>query len=89
MQLIGWCHDQREFLFVCEFLPNGSLDMRLFNKKSTLAWPIRYKTAIGLASALFYLHEDSEQSVVHGDIKSSNVMLDSDFNAKLGDLRLA
>ncbi|KAL4581024.1 hypothetical protein LXL04_017230 [Taraxacum kok-saghyz] len=48
-----------------------------------------YKIAHGLASALLYLHEDWEQCVLHRDIKSSNVMLDSNFNAKLGDFGLA
>ncbi|PWA80623.1 concanavalin A-like lectin protein kinase family protein [Artemisia annua] len=49
----------------------------------------RYKIANGLASALLYLHEEWEQCVLHRDIKSSNVMLDSNFNAKLGDFGLA
>ncbi|KAD4179177.1 hypothetical protein E3N88_27768 [Mikania micrantha] len=48
-----------------------------------------YKIAVGLASAVLYLHEGWEQCVLHRDIKSSNVMLDSSFNAKLGDFGLA
>ncbi|OIT00228.1 l-type lectin-domain containing receptor kinase ix.1 [Nicotiana attenuata] len=89
VQLIGWCHEKRELLLVYEFMPNGSLDFHLFKGKSHLTWPIRYKIAQGLASALLYLHEEWEQCVVHRDIKSSNIMLDSNFNAKLGDFGLA
>ncbi|KAF3955990.1 hypothetical protein ACB098_03G075100 [Castanea mollissima] len=89
VQLIGWCHEQRELLLVYEYMPNGSLDSHLFGKETTLTWPMRYKIAQGLASALLYLHEEWEQCVVHRDIKSSNIMLDSNFNAKLGDFGLA
>ncbi|KAJ9552131.1 hypothetical protein OSB04_016176 [Centaurea solstitialis] len=89
VQLIGWCHEKRELLLVYGFMENGSLDSHLFKARSLLTWRTRYKIAHGLASALLYLHEEWEQCVLHRDIKSSNVMLDSNFNAKLGDFGLA
>jgi serine/threonine protein kinase len=89
VQLIGWCHEREELLRVYEFMPNRSLDIHLFTGESLLIWAMRYKVAKGLASALLYLHEEWEQCVVHRDIKSSNIMLDSNFNAKLRDFGLA
>ncbi|KAF8010246.1 hypothetical protein BT93_J1011 [Corymbia citriodora subsp. variegata] len=89
VQLIGWCHEKKELLLIYEFMPNGSLDSHLFKERTILPWEKRYKIAQGIASALLYLHEEWEQCVVHRDIKSSNIMLDSNFNAKLGDFGLA
>ncbi|KAJ0533375.1 putative protein kinase RLK-Pelle-L-LEC family [Helianthus annuus] len=89
VQLMGWCHEKGNLLLVYHYMENGSLDSHLFKGKSLLTWGTRYKIANGLASALLYLHEEWEQCILHRDIKSSNVMLDSNFNAKLGDFGLA
>ncbi|KAK1322697.1 L-type lectin-domain containing receptor kinase IX.1 [Acorus calamus] len=90
VQLLGWCHERGDFLLVYELMPNGSLDTHLFGAKDRLLnWSNRHKVALGLASSLLYLHEEWEQCVVHRDVKSSNVMLDSGFNARLGDFGLA
>ncbi|KAK2354732.1 L-type lectin-domain containing receptor kinase IX.1 [Trifolium repens] len=89
VKLLGWCHEKGDFLLVYEFMPNGSLDSHLFGKRLPLSWSVRHKIVLGLASGLLYLHEEWERCVVHRDIKSSNVMLDSSFNVKLGDFGLA
>ncbi|KAF2320600.1 hypothetical protein GH714_028857 [Hevea brasiliensis] len=89
IQLIGWCHEKRELLLVFEYMPNLSLDCHLFNAEKLLTWEQRYTIGKDLASALNYLHEECKQCVLHRDIKSSNVMLDANFNPILGDFGLA
>ncbi|KAK8613553.1 hypothetical protein V6N13_101312 [Hibiscus sabdariffa] len=70
-------------------MANGSLDSHLFKGKSLLTWDVRFKIVHGLASTLFYLHEEGDHCIIHRDIKASNIMLDSGFNAKLGNFGLA
>lgn len=72
-------------------MPNGSLDQHLFAgpNREPLNWTRRYKVINGVASALHYLHHEYDQRVVHRDLKASNIMLDSSFNARLGDFGLA
>ncbi|KAF7073139.1 hypothetical protein CFC21_078179 [Triticum aestivum] len=89
VQLVGWCHKADELLLVYELMTNGSLDAHLYNSTEVLTWATRYQIILGMGSALTYLHQEWEQCVVHRDIKPSNVMLDSSFNAKLGDFGLA
>lgn len=89
VQFVGWCREEGELLLAYEYMPNGSLDNHLFGTRKSLPWDVRYKIASGLALALNYLHEDLEQCVLHRDIKAANILLDTNFNTKLGDFGVA
>ncbi|KAL6146122.1 hypothetical protein ACLB2K_056805 [Fragaria x ananassa] len=90
VQLLGYCRRNGELLLVYEYMPNGSLDKYIYNQpKMTLNWSQRFKIIKGVASGLFYLHDEWEQVVIHRDVKASNVLLDQDLNGRLGDFGLA
>ncbi|KAF7018458.1 unnamed protein product [Triticum aestivum] len=90
VQLVGWYRRRGRLALVYELMPGGSLDTHLYSPdRRLLTWPERYKIALGLGSALRYLHTECDQCIVHGDIKPANVMLDASRNAKLGDFGLA
>ncbi|XVE61931.1 hypothetical protein DITRI_Ditri06bG0077900 [Diplodiscus trichospermus] len=90
VQLLGYCRRKRELLLVYDYMPNGSLDKYLHDQPQvTLNWRQRFKVIKGVASGLFYLHEEWEQLVIHRDVKASNVLLDGELNGRLGDFGLA
>jgi len=90
VQLYGYCRRKRELLLVYDYMPNGSLDNYLYNEpKVRLNWSRRLRIIKGVASGVVYLHEEWEKVVIHRDIKASNVLLDSEFNARLGDFGLS
>ncbi|KAK1323015.1 L-type lectin-domain containing receptor kinase IV.1 [Acorus calamus] len=91
LQLLGYCRIKGELLLVYDYMSNGSLNKLLFDgtKRDGLGWSERFRIVRGVASGLLYLHEGWEQLVIHRDIKSSNVLLDGEMNARLGDFGLA
>jgi len=85
VKLIGSCPEV--FALIYEYLPNGNLEDRLSMRDNStpLSWQIRIRIATELCSVLVYLHSIKPHSIVHGDLKPSNILLDSNFVCKLSD----
>lgn len=89
VKLLGYCWEDRQFLLVYEYMQRGSLESHLFRKGAeALPWDTRLRIAVGAAQGLAFLHT-TEKQVIYRDFKSSNILLDTDFNAKLSDFGLA
>uniref|UniRef100_A0A7N0ZVP7 non-specific serine/threonine protein kinase n=1 Tax=Kalanchoe fedtschenkoi TaxID=63787 RepID=A0A7N0ZVP7_KALFE len=91
VKLIGYCLEDEHRLLVYEFMPRGSLDNHLFRRNSyfqPLPWSIRLKVALDAAKGLAFLHSN-EARVIYRDFKTSNILLDSHYCAKLSDFGLA
>lgn len=85
--LRGWCNEKRELLLIYEYMPNGSLDKWLF-ARGVLPWARRFRVVKDIADALCFLHSGWEKSLMHKNVKISNVLLDVTFRAVLGDFGL-
>lgn len=85
VQLYGACFEVSNYALVMEFCPRGSL-YNLLQSDQQLSWPLRYQMAIDIGCGVSYLHN---YQVVHGDLKSVNVLLDKDFNCKISDFGLS
>ncbi|KAI3498276.1 hypothetical protein L1887_34048 [Cichorium endivia] len=92
VRLLGYCVEGAYRMLVYEYVDNGNLDQWLHGEVgdvSPLTWPIRMNIILGTAKGLAYLHEGLEPKVVHRDIKSSNILLDRQWNSKVSDFGLA
>ncbi|BBN00257.1 protein MpCLV1 [Marchantia polymorpha subsp. ruderalis] len=90
VRLLGFCTNNEMNLLVYEYMPNGSLGEFLHGKKSgVLDWNMRYSIAVQAAHGLCYLHHDCSPLIVHRDVKSNNILLDSNLEAHVADFGLA
>ncbi|KAJ4797316.1 Protein kinase superfamily protein [Rhynchospora pubera] len=92
VRLLGYCVEGIHRMLVYEYVNNGNLEQWLhgaMRQRGVLTWEARMKIILGIAKALAYLHEAIEPKVVHRDIKSSNILIDEEFNGKLSDFGLA
>ncbi|KAM7470108.1 hypothetical protein LguiA_008291 [Lonicera macranthoides] len=92
VRLLGYCIEGTHRMLVYEYVNNGNLEQWLhgaMRQHGYLTWEARTKVLLGTAKALAYLHEAIEPKVVHRDIKSSNILMDDDFSAKVSDFGLA
>lgn len=92
VSLLGYSTEGTERLLVYEYMPQGALSKHLFHWKSLklepLPWMTRLTIALDVARGIEYLHSLARQTFIHRDLKSSNILLDNDFRAKVSDFGL-
>ncbi|KAF8390831.1 hypothetical protein HHK36_023130 [Tetracentron sinense] len=90
VRLLAFCSNKETNLLVYEYMPNGSLGEVLHGKRGGyLKWDTRLKIAMEAAKGLCYLHHDCSPLILHRDVKSNNILLDSNFEAHVADFGLA
>ncbi|XP_073049886.1 uncharacterized protein [Primulina eburnea] len=92
VRLLGFLHNDSDAMIIFEFMQNGSLGDALHGKQSErllVDWVSRYSIALGVAQGIAYLHHDCHPPVIHRDIKSNNILIDSHLEARIADFGLA
>ncbi|KAB2624372.1 proline-rich receptor-like protein kinase PERK9 [Pyrus ussuriensis x Pyrus communis] len=90
VSMVGYCISDNRRLLVYEYVANNTLYFHLHGEgRPVLEWATRVKVAAGAARGIAYLHEDCHPRIIHRDIKSSNILLDNNFEARVSDFGLA
>ncbi|KAL2522318.1 Receptor protein kinase CLAVATA1 [Forsythia ovata] len=90
VRLLGYVSNKETNLLLYEYMSHGSLGDTLHSTKgASLQWESRYRIAVEAAKGLCYLHHDCSPSIIHRDVKSNNILLDSDYEAHVADFGLA
>ncbi|PIA40013.1 hypothetical protein AQUCO_02500022v1 [Aquilegia coerulea] len=92
VRLLGYLHNDSDVMIVYEYMRNGSLGEMLHGKqagKLLIDWVSRYNIAVGVAQGLAYLHHDCNPPVIHRDVKSNNILLDENLDARIADFGIA
>ncbi|KAG4913016.1 hypothetical protein GYH30_053043 [Glycine max] len=88
VKILGFCHSDESVFLIYEYLHGGSLEDLISSPNFQLQWGIRLRIAIGVAQGLAYLHKDYVPHLLHRNVKSSNILLDANFEPKLTDFAL-
>jgi hypothetical protein len=90
VRLRGFCSENSHRLLVYDYMPNGPLSVYLRQEgPNNLSWDLRFRVAVDTARGIAYLHEECRDCIIHCDIKPENILLDSEYNAKVSDFGLA
>ncbi|KAF5457595.1 hypothetical protein F2P56_021684 [Juglans regia] len=90
VNLVGYCVDKGHHMLIYEFMSNGSLANLLYGQEDQiLSWNERLQIALDISHGIEYLHEGAVPPVIHRDLKSANILLDSSMRAKVADFGLS